>query len=66
MSKIVNIFWREPVVTLSCTTGAAAVLAQQNLIPAWVPLVVLAVTTPLERYLVTPIKAKVSGGANAS
>lgn len=66
MSKIINIFWREPVVTLSCTTGAAAILAQQNLIPAWVPLVVLAVTTPIERFLVTPIKAKVNGGTDAS
>lgn len=73
MSKIINIFWREPVVTLSITTGTAAVLAEQHLIPAWVPLIVLAVVTPIQRAAVIPVRhtvakiqAKVNGGTDAS
>lgn len=54
MSKIAKIFWSEPVVTLSCATGAAGVLAEQHLIPIWVPILVLAVVTPLQRFFVTP------------
>lgn len=62
MSKVIKVFWNEPVITLSCATGAAGVLAEQHIIPAWIPLVVLAVVTPIQRHFVTPVKS--NGGTN--
>ena len=54
MSKIAKILWNNPVVTLSVAIGVTGVLAEQHLVPSWVPLVVLAAVTPVQRSLVTP------------
>jgi hypothetical protein len=62
VSRILKVFWNEPVVTLSCATGAAGVLAEQHIIAPWIPLLVLVIVTPLQRVLVTP---KGNGGTDA-
>ncbi len=54
MKKLIKLLWEEPVIVLAIVTGCSAVLAQQGLIPPWVTLLVLAVVTPIQRFLVTP------------
>lgn len=56
MSRVAKVFWNDPIVTLSVVTGVTGVLAEQQLIPGWIPLVVLAAVTPVQRSLVTPTK----------
>lgn len=46
--------WREPVVVLGSITGAVLVLSQEHIIASWIPLVVLAVVTPIQRALSEP------------
>jgi hypothetical protein len=52
--KLVDILWSEPVVTLSVSVGVTGVLAKEHIISGWIPLVLLAVVTPIQRALVTP------------
>lgn len=54
MKKLIQVLLNEPVVVLAIVTGVTGVLALQGVIPAIVPLVVLAVTTPIQRFLVKP------------
>jgi hypothetical protein len=56
MSKLARILWTEPIVVLSAATGVTAVLAEQHLVPGWIPLVVLAAATPIQRSLVIPTR----------
>lgn len=54
MKRLAEIIWGEPVITLSVATGVTGVLAQQGIVAAWIPLVTLAVVTPIQRALVKP------------
>lgn len=54
MKRLLDLLYSEPVVILSAVTAVTAVLSQQHLVPTWVPLVVLAIVTPIQRQLVTP------------
>lgn len=56
VSKVAKLFWNNPVVALSALTGVTGVLAEQQIVPGWVPLVVLAAVTPVQRSLVTPTR----------
>lgn len=74
MQKIAALIYSEPVVTLTVVTGTTAVLANEHIIAGWIPLVALAVCTPIQRGLVTPTAKTVThkvirmvkrGGANS-
>lgn len=54
MKKLADILWTEPVVILSASVGVTGVLAKEHVISGWIPLVLLAVVTPIQRALVTP------------
>lgn len=56
MKRILVVLYTEPVVVLGIATGVSAFLAKQGIVAAWVPLLVLAVATPIARALVSPEK----------
>lgn len=54
MKRITVTLSNEPVVVLAIVTGVVSVLAKEHIVPAWIPLVVLAVATPVQRAMVSP------------
>lgn len=54
MKRIIVILANEPVVILAIVTGVVGILAKENILPGWVPLVTLAIATPIQRALVSP------------
>lgn len=54
MKAVLRTLYGEPVVFLGALQGAATALAAAEVITAWIPLVSLAVVTPIQRHYVKP------------
>lgn len=54
MKGVVQALYSEPVVFLGTVQGAATALAAAAVIPTWIPLVTLAIVTPIQRFYVRP------------
>jgi hypothetical protein len=57
MKAIVRSLYTEPVVFLAVVQGGLTAAAAAGKISAWIPLVSLAIVTPLQRRFVSPGKA---------
>ena len=57
MKRIVTAIWNEPVVLVGILTATAAALAAEGLIAAWIPVVVIAATSPILRHFVSPTRS---------
>lgn len=57
MKSLLQRLWTEPVLILAILTGVVGVLGQQGIIAGWWVLIALAITTPIQRELVKPIRA---------
>ena len=57
MKRIVTALWNEPVVLVGILTGVAAALAAEGIIAAWIPVVVIAATSPILRHFVSPTRS---------
>jgi len=58
MKAVLQGLYREPVVFLATVQGAATALAAAHVITPWIPLVTLAIVTPLQRFYVNPRKRR--------
>lgn len=56
MKPVLQSLYGEPVVFLGVVQGAATALVAAHVIAAWIPLVSLAIVTPIQRYYVKPRK----------
>lgn len=58
MKGVAQALYSEPVVFLATVQGTATVLATAAVTPTWVPLVTLAIVTPIQRFYVRPRKRR--------
>lgn len=54
MKAIVKALYNEPVLASGVLLAAATALVAASVIAAWIPLVLVAVLTPISRYYSTP------------
>jgi hypothetical protein len=54
MRAVARALYTEPVIFLGATQGAAVALAAGHVIAPWIPIVVVAITTPIQRAMVRP------------
>jgi hypothetical protein len=56
MKAVVKLLYNEPVVFLGALQGAVTAAAADGAISGWIPVVTLAFTTPILRYVVKPVR----------
>lgn len=54
MKAIVKALYNEPILASGVLLGAATALVATDVIAAWIPVVLVGILTPIQRYFVTP------------
>jgi hypothetical protein len=55
VKKIAKLLWNEPVIILGIVAGITSILAREHVVPPYVPLITLAITTSIQRAVVSPV-----------